>query len=88
MWKCEKCKEYRSDTARQCHCKSFTVVDEDGEPWEIQAMDEEDAALKYAEKSNTEGDYWLMNETSDILVNGKAFCVGAEPDVHYSVNAI
>lgn len=88
MWKCEKCKEYRYDTVKQCNCKSFTVVDEDGESQEIQAMDREGAALKFAEKTNTENEYWLMNETTDIFVDDKAFRVGAEPDVHYSVDAL
>ena len=84
MWECEKCKGYRMSSVTTCHCKQFTVTNEDGEDIEFYAMDEDGAALKYAEYTNIEGDYHLMNETVDILVNGKAFRVGAEPDIYYS----
>lgn len=40
--------------------------------------------LKYAEESKNNGDYYLMNKTVEITVNGKPFPVSAEPDVHYS----
>jgi len=88
MWKCEKCKEYRFSNVEKCHCQAFTIIDEDGEEHEIQAMDEEGAALKYAEWSNVEGDYYLMNETVEITVNNKKFRIGAEPDVYYSADEI
>ena len=88
MWKCEKCKEYHFSPVKECRCKSFTVIDEDGEEHEVQAMDEEDAALKFAEESNVKGDYYLMNETVEITVDGRKFCIGAEPDIHYSASEI
>lgn len=85
MWKCKKCKEYRWSMVEECHCKKFEIIDENGDECEaIYAMDEEGAALKYAEKSNTEGDYYLMNESVEIEVGGKKFRISAEPDVHYS----
>lgn len=88
MWECDKCGEYRFGTATSCNCKLFIVLDENEEEHEIRAMDEEGAALKYAEESNVEGDYYLMNETVEITVNGKRFCIGAEPDVHYSAREL
>ena len=88
MWQCRKCKEYRYAEVKECHCKEFTVIDEDGEEHDVRAMDKEGAALKYAEESNVEGDYYLMNETVVIEVDGTKFCIGAEPDVHYSVNEL
>ena len=88
MWQCEKCKDYRMPSVKSCHCKKFIIINEDDEELEFYAMDEDGAALKYAEHTNVEGDYHLMNETVDILVNGKAYRVGAEPDIHYSSEAL
>ena len=87
MWICEKCKEYRSVRVTTCHCKAFCIIDEDGEEYELQAMDEQGAALKYAEESNCQNDYYLMNESVEITVNGKEFAISAEPDIHYSADA-
>jgi len=88
MLECPKCGEYRFNTVAVCRCKVFKVIDEDGEEHAVHAMDEEGAALKYAERSNTEGDYYLMNESAEISVNGKKFRISAEPDVHYSANEV
>ena len=66
------------------HCELFKIIDEDGELWEIYAADELEAAEIYAEKTNINGDYWLMNEETNITVNGVKYCVGAEPDVYYT----
>ena len=88
MWRCEKCGNFSFDDTQICKCKAFTVTGEDGETCIIRALDEEGAALKYAEEVNVEGDYYLMDDTEDILVGGKAFRVGAEPDVNYFVSAI
>lgn len=88
MWECKKCGEYKFNDPQICNCKEFLVVDEEGEEHNVWAMDEQDAALKYAEESNPCNDYYLMNETVDILVNGKAFRIGAEPDVHYFASTI
>lgn len=85
MWKCEKCGEYRWSSVEKCYCKHFVVVDEDGEDHDVQAMDEEGAALKYAQESNESCDYYLMNDSVEVTVNGNKFRISAEPDVHYSV---
>ena len=71
-----------------CRCREMVIADEEGEESSLFAKDEESAALKYAQKSNESGDYYLMNETVEITVNGKPFCIGAEPDVHYSAKAL
>ena len=89
---CEKCKEYMYAPFRDgdeyiCQCKKFTILSEDGD-CEVWANDDELAALKYAETSNEDGDYYLMNESSDILVNGKSFRISAEPDIHYSAKPL
>jgi len=88
MWKCPKCHDYRFNDVKECHCKEFVVIDKDGEEHKVQAMDSEGAALKYAEKSNTEGDYYLMNESVEITVNDTKYRISAEPDVHYSADEI
>lgn len=92
MYKCEKCGEYRfamfGGKPAVCNCKEFIVINEDGDEYPIRAMDEQGAALKYAEESNIEGDYYLMNESVVITINGKEFEISAEPDVHYSANEL
>ena len=84
-WFCKNCGDYRFDSVKKCHCKEFTVIDEDGEEHLVWGMTDEGAALKYAETSNVDGDYYLMNESAEVSVNGKSFKIGAEPDVHYWV---
>ena len=86
---CDKCGAHTYGILDEyvCPCKEFKIIDEDGEEHEVRAKTAEDAALKYAEDSNWRGDYYLMNESVDILVDGKAFKISAEPDVHYSAVA-
>jgi hypothetical protein len=88
MWECKKCGEYRHSIVKECHCKIFTIIDEDQFEHEIHAMDKEDAAIKYAKTSNEENDYYLMDKTIVITIEETEFEIGAEPDVHYSVNEI
>lgn len=89
---CKKCGELlfwqHGENTGECNCQPFTIIDEDGEEHVVNARDAEDAALAYAEKSNVNGDYYLMNTAVDITVNGKRFRIGAEPDIHYSVKAL
>lgn len=89
---CKKCGEllfwkHGSNTS-ECNCQPFSIIDEDGEEHKIYARDDENAAMKYAEKSNENGDYYLMNTTVEIEVNGRRFRIGAERDVHYSARAL
>lgn len=90
MKKCERCGEYSharfGGVYDECQCEKFTVVNEDGDDYEVFATSDHDAALKYAEKSNTENDYYLMNDSIEIKVNGKKFNISAEPDVYYSAS--
>jgi len=88
MWRCDKCAGFRLDTVKTCNCKEFNIIDEDGEEHSAYGMDEEDAALNYAESSNCSNDYYLMNETVRITVNGKEYDISAEPDVHYSADKV
>lgn len=81
MFQCPKCNDYRFGA--ECNCKKFHVINEDGDTYDVQAMDEEEAALKYAAESNEDGDYYLMNDSVEISVDGKPFRISAEPDVHY-----
>ena len=87
MDQCQRC--FSWNIGSECRCKEFNVVDENGETISVWASGNEyDAALKYAEDSNVENDYYLMDCPVDILVNGKAFRISAEPDVHYSANEL
>ena len=90
MQKCKKCGEYTyvkfGDLYAECQCEPFIIINEDGDEYEIFSTSDHEAALKYAEKSNTENDYYLMNESIEIEVNGKKFNISAEPDVYYSAS--
>lgn len=88
MWECKKCNEFRFDISKECPCKEFELIDQDGDESKIYAISKQDAALKYAERYNTDGDYSLMNTSVDILIDGKKFRISAEPDIHYSADAI
>ena len=89
MWTCNKCGDYRFNDVAKCHCHPFTIIDEDGEEHsDIYAMSAESAALKYAENSNVEGDYYLMDQSVTITVNEVKFEISAEPDIHYSATEI
>ncbi len=86
---CPKCNEWIYFYPKnKCKCKPFTVINEDGDAYAVQAADEEAAALAYAERSNEENDYYLMNESVVITINGKQFKISAEPDVHYSAREV
>jgi len=89
MWECDKCGGYRLDRVKVCHCKSFEIINEDGEECKpVQAMTAEDAALEYAEQSNVGHDYYLMDGSVVIEVGGKKFEISAEPDIHYSASEL
>ena len=81
---CNKCGEWLRNN--KCSCIAFTVTDEDGEDHEIFAVSEHGAAIKYAEKSNVENDYYLLDEPVGISVNGKEFTISAEQDIQYSAS--
>lgn len=89
MKKCKQCGDY-SLYDRPCKCQEYKI-DSDGEESQIWAFSYEDAAEKYAIKYN-EDDHTLMNETIEIEVcfegDIKKFEVGAEPDIHYTVNEL
>ena len=87
MNRCDKCGEYNF-MKRPCQCEKFNVIDEDGEEHQVYAATEYFAALKYAEDSNCNGDYYLMNESVEITVNSTKFRISAEPDIHYSADEI
>ena len=94
---CNKCKEYDYTDSHKCH--PIWEVQEEGEPkddWvEVYAFDEEDAAGKYGEAYDTEGDY-LLSQGGKVTVivrapgseDVKVFVVSAEPDVNYSATEV
>lgn len=95
MTKCEKCDEWSWNNP--CKCKLFMC----GEPWqntnnvddvctnEIYAMDEESAAEKYSEFSDSYGDYSIIkNGNATIWVKDSSnavteWFVEAESEPHY-----
>ena len=86
---CKNCGDYNLYSGtKNCGCKPFTIIDEDGEEYSQHGMDEQDAAVKFAKSYNEEGDYCLMNESMEITVNGKKFNISAEPDIYYGASEI
>lgn len=76
---------------------SSTPSDSEEDWTEVYALDESEAAEKYAEKCNTEGDYYLMDSMYPVWVRPfpwnpddkpKRFNVSAEPDIRYSVDEV
>ena len=92
MWKCKKCGEYKFpnkfSNVGVCHCKVFKIIDRDGDDHDVYAIDATGAALKFAEKSNENGDYYLMGESAVIDVDGRKFRISAEPDIYYSADIV
>ena len=88
VWQCKKCREFNYKDTVECNCKLFIITDENGEEYKVYAFHAQGAALKYAEESNCGNDYYLMNESVEILVDGKTFNISAEPDVHYSAKEL
>ena len=84
MEQCSRCKDFTFVSDPKCSCEEYKIIDEDGEEHEVWAVNDHSAAVKFAEWSNVEGDYHLMNETVEITVNGKAFNISAEPEIYYS----
>ena len=92
MVQCKICHEYKFSWKEHKCNPIFEILHEDynGDEWmEQRGFDFEDAAKKYAEDYNTEGD--LMNDEIDIKVKNpetqeiKTITIGAEPDIFYSV---
>jgi len=85
--RCKRCGNFSFE--QDCKCKEFAIIDEDGEEHSIWSLgDGESAALAYAEKSNTDGDYYLINNEVIISVDGVNYLIGAEPDIMYSADIV
>lgn len=83
MERCERCNRLLI-LIETCDCKAFKIESECNEMYEFYALTEEAAALDFAQWSNTNGDYYLMDSEEIIKVNGVEYIISAEPDVHYS----
>ena len=86
MEMCKRCGDFIFDkyhSKPECSCKPFLIVDEDGEEHKVFGVNEDDVAMKYAEKSNVNGDYYLVNNSVNITVNGNEYEISAEPDINY-----
>lgn len=91
---CRECKDHilfsknDDEATAMCSCEIYTVVDEEGDTYQVRAKSLQEAALKFAEKSNQDCDYYLMDNSVEILVDGTRFCISAEPDVYYSATEL
>lgn len=92
MQTCKKCGGYRFNDTGVCNCQEFIVVDADGEEHKQHAVNEHDAAAKYAMHYNEDGDYALMGKSIVVEVRGpegsKFMRVSAEQDIHYSCDEV
>ena len=98
MYYCDKCHtiyhytRFNSEPVTKCNCVLYEI-ELDGEDYEQYAISPYDAAMKFAEDYNVEGEYCLMNEEELIVVKSPdgtetEFNISAEPDVHYSATEI
>lgn len=78
---CEKCKKHKF--VSRCGCVGFSVVNEDGDEYEIYACSPQEAAENYAKQSNEENDYYLMESSVVVEVNGIQYEISAEASVNY-----
>jgi hypothetical protein len=92
---CKICGEWKYDFREHKCPPVFYITHEEylgDEKKKIYAWTFEEAAKKYGEKYNSNGDYSLMNDSIDIVVSDgkteKKFSVSAEPDIHYSVSEV
>ncbi len=85
---CKKCHAYIWSGNDGCPCKPYAITCEDGEDYIVYEKDEHSAAKKYAEQSNVEGDYYLMDGSVKIKVNGNLYRISAEPDIYYCADPI
>lgn len=90
---CNQCEEHHYSD-KPC-APEYKVYHEDylgDDPKIFHAFSHEDAALKYAEYYNSDGDHQLMNETTEVQVvkDGlvKFFNISAEPDIYYSADEV
>jgi len=96
--RCKKCKEYGFMDRHKClpimHYRYKGIdeewLDDDWNSWEeIRAKTHYQAAMKFAEKYNGDGDYALMDEYIDVIISDgtieKTFTVTAEADILYDV---
>lgn len=89
--KCEKCGEFIFSWKKHKCDPVFEVFDEeyDNEWIDCRGFDHQDAAINYAEKCNTLGDYALMDKEKEIKVRDpregivKSFVISAKPDFYY-----
>lgn len=89
--KCQICKEFHYTDQDCLPIYGVNLLDYHGEEefQDFHANSEEDAAEKFAEYYNSNGDYCLMNETEIVSVKNpdgeiKKFEISAEPSVYYS----
>lgn len=84
MNRCKKCGGIIWNDVSICNCKKFLITDEEGDEYQIYAVDEEDAAIEYAENLRNPG-YFMDNEV-EILIDGKLFTINAEADIQYNIS--
>jgi len=88
--KCDICGEWDWSNTHKCPPIMYFKHENWGEDWEeIRAHDHEDAAEKFAEMYNDDGDYSLMDLEVDVLISDgkieKTFVVSAETSIEYFV---
>lgn len=99
---CEICRDYKYDSdpcKKSDPCKPIYTVEMYGDSldlhgehdWKVGAYDHEEAARKFAEHYDLEGDHSLMTQAESVIVTGpkgdrEYFQISAEPRIHYSAN--
>ena len=69
---CQKCGKLRpwvgfpKDEHGECSCRIFKVTDEYGEEWEARGRDVDEAAEKFAEEYDSNGDHAILEDSDGI----------------------
>jgi hypothetical protein len=90
---CSICKEYDWEHTHTCPDIYYFKHEDWGDEFnEIRARSFRDAAYRFAQKYNEDGDYALMDSSERVIISdGKReqeFIVSAEQDISYSVEEV
>jgi hypothetical protein len=85
--RCASCKEWHWKD-KPCPPIYYFKHEDWGDAFEeIRAYDYEDAAERFAKQYNEDGDYCLMDSSTEVIISDgkieKNFRVSAEPDINY-----
>ena len=83
MYFCGKCDRFIFNDKKKCKCIVFDVTDEEGCSHRVSGVDEEEAALRYAQESNERHENYLLGDSIVIQVGEVKFRIDADASINY-----